>query len=45
MCFDINNLDIKKLNFRKVKNAIHLSLSGDKYQFWRTIKLSIILIF
>ncbi|HCX9631928.1 TPA: hypothetical protein P6G33_002795, partial [Staphylococcus aureus] len=33
MCFDINNLDIKKLNFRKVKNAIHLSLSGDKYQF------------
>ncbi|HBM8001111.1 TPA: DUF3885 domain-containing protein [Staphylococcus aureus] len=33
MCFDINNLNIKKLNFRKVKNAIHLSLSGDKYQF------------
>lgn len=33
MYFDINNLDIKKLNFRKVKNAIHLSLSGDKYQF------------
>ncbi|MCE3378790.1 hypothetical protein LB340_14445, partial [Staphylococcus aureus] len=23
MCFDINNLNIKKLNFRKVKNAIH----------------------
>ncbi|EOD7576671.1 hypothetical protein ACJRC4_002318, partial [Staphylococcus aureus] len=22
MCFDINNFDIKKLNFRKVKNAI-----------------------
>ncbi|HEA4346994.1 TPA: hypothetical protein RW127_002430, partial [Staphylococcus aureus] len=32
MRFDINNLDIKKLNFRKGKNAIHLSLSGDKYQ-------------
>ncbi|HHP7501842.1 TPA: DUF3885 domain-containing protein [Staphylococcus aureus] len=33
MRFDINSSDIKKLNFSKIKNAIHLNLSGDKYQF------------
>lgn len=33
MCFDKDNLEIKTLNFGRVKNAIHLNLSDDKYQF------------
>ncbi|MGX0848149.1 DUF3885 domain-containing protein [Staphylococcus auricularis] len=33
MYFDINDLNIKKLNFRVVKNAIHLNLNEGKYQF------------
>ncbi|MCD8897851.1 DUF3885 domain-containing protein [Mammaliicoccus sciuri] len=32
MYFDIKSVDIKKLNFGKMKNAIHLNLSDDKYQ-------------
>ncbi|WP_239748031.1 MULTISPECIES: DUF3885 domain-containing protein [unclassified Mammaliicoccus] len=33
MYFDINNLNIKKINFGIMKNSIHLNLSDDKYQF------------